>query len=198
MWILWTSVAIILRIYVSLQAKPRFIRKNINCGSSSPSTTDCRNQLQKWILIAGSRGCKAWITIVLQGLSFSNCVALLALYYDTPVSWARRFVDFLGVCSSLALTSSNFSSVSTRRLCFGYCLLRVPLIKFIHQIVNYLCAVNSFIMKFTVKFSPILSHRCHTEMHVALKYTTSWWSTLLANCNKQLMELITAATTNIL
>jgi hypothetical protein len=35
--------------------------KNVNCGSISPSTTDCSNQLQKWTLPAGSRGCKACV-----------------------------------------------------------------------------------------------------------------------------------------
>jgi hypothetical protein len=33
---------------------------------------------------------------------FSSYVAVLALDFDTPVSWARRFSDFLGACSSLA------------------------------------------------------------------------------------------------
>jgi hypothetical protein len=37
----------------------------VNCGLISPSTTDCRKQLQKWTLPAGSRGCKAWISVVL-------------------------------------------------------------------------------------------------------------------------------------
>jgi hypothetical protein len=51
---------------------------------------------------------------------FSSCVALLALDFDSPVSWARRFSDFIGVCSSLAHVSYKFSSVSTRRLCFCF------------------------------------------------------------------------------
>jgi hypothetical protein len=49
-----------------------------------------------------------------RGLSFSNCVAVLALDFDTITSRARCFSDFLGVCSSLSPVSSNFSSVSTR------------------------------------------------------------------------------------
>jgi hypothetical protein len=69
---------------------------------------------------------------------FSNCVAILALDFDTPDSWARHFSDFLGVCSSLTPVSCDFSSVSTRRL-------RVPLFKFIHQILNCFSAGNSFI-----------------------------------------------------
>jgi hypothetical protein len=100
--------------------------KNVNCGSISPSTTDCKNQLQKLTLLAGLRSWEVWITVVLQGLSFSNCVAVLTLGFPTPVSWARSFSDFLGVCSSLAPMSSKFS-VSTRRLCFVSYLLKVSL-----------------------------------------------------------------------
>jgi hypothetical protein len=55
---------------------------------------------------------------------FSNCVAVRTLNFDTPVSWARRFSDFLGACSSLAPTSSNFSSVSSRRLCFCFLFIK--------------------------------------------------------------------------
>jgi hypothetical protein len=91
---------------------------------------------------------------------FSNCVAILALDFDTPVSWARRFSDFLGVCSSLAPVPSNFS-VSTRRL-------RVPFFpKFIHRIMNCLFAGYSFI----TKFSPTLSSRSVFHLSVVQKYT---------------------------
>jgi hypothetical protein len=59
---------------------------------------------------------------------FSNCVAFLALDFDTPVSWARRFSDFLGACSNLAPVSSNFSSVSTQRLCFCFLSITSPVV----------------------------------------------------------------------
>jgi hypothetical protein len=100
--------------------------KDVICGSISPSMTDCRNQLQKWTLLAGSRGFKPWIAVVLYGLSFSDYVAVLALDFDTPVSWTRRFSDFLGVCTSLTPMSSSFSSVSTRRLCFCFMSIKSP------------------------------------------------------------------------
>jgi hypothetical protein len=116
MCILWTPVAIILCIYVSLEVKPHFIKKNVNCGLIS----DWRNQMQKWTLLAGLHSCKAWITVILYGLCLCNCVALLARDFSTPVSWARRFSHFLGVCSSLPPMSSNFSSVSTQHLCFCF------------------------------------------------------------------------------
>jgi hypothetical protein len=35
--------------------------KNISFGSVSFSATDCRNKLQKWTLLTGSRGWKAWM-----------------------------------------------------------------------------------------------------------------------------------------
>jgi hypothetical protein len=51
---------------------------------------------------------------------FSNYIAVLALDFDTPVSWARRFSDFLGVCSILAPVASNFSSGSIQHLRFCF------------------------------------------------------------------------------
>jgi hypothetical protein len=59
-------IIIILRIYVSLQVKPpSSSEKNVSRSSISASTTDCRNELKKWTLLAGSRGCKAWIIVIL-------------------------------------------------------------------------------------------------------------------------------------
>jgi hypothetical protein len=119
MCILWTPVAVILCIYVSLQVKPRFIKKNINCRLISPSTTECRNQLQKWTLLAGSHGCKVCVHYCcfmgseLQQLCCPSCTRL---WHSSLLS----FSDFLGVRSSLAPMSSTFSSVSTRCLCFCF------------------------------------------------------------------------------
>jgi hypothetical protein len=59
---------------------------------------------------------------------FRKCVAVLTLYFDTLISWARRFSDFLGVCSSLAPVPSNFSSVNTRRLCFVFLSIKSPVV----------------------------------------------------------------------
>jgi hypothetical protein len=83
---------------------------------------------------------------------FISCVAVLALDLDTPVSTARRFSDFLGICSSLAPTSSSFSSVRTRSLCFCFLSIKICCSKSINQIMNRLVAENSFITKFTPKF----------------------------------------------
>jgi hypothetical protein len=45
--------------------------------------TSHKNEICQLYLMALKR---AWITIVSSGLSFSNCVAVLALDFDTPVS----------------------------------------------------------------------------------------------------------------
>jgi hypothetical protein len=138
MWLLWTPLVIILRIYVSLQVRPRFIRKEGQLRIDL--TFDDRPK---------------------EGRSFSSCVAVLALHSDTPVSWARRFSDFLGACPGLAPVSSNFL-VSTRRLCF--CFLSV------HQIMNYLSAGNSFI----TKFSLTLSSRSVLHIHSSTIKFPNW------------------------
>jgi hypothetical protein len=104
---------------------------------------------------------------------FSNCVAILALDFDTPVSWARCFSDFLRVCSTLGPTAFNFS-VSTRRLCFCFLPITSPksrYSKFIHQVVNCLSARNSFLVKFTLRFSRTLSSRSLFYMGDIQKYT---------------------------
>jgi hypothetical protein len=57
--------------------------KNVNCWSISPLTTDCRNQLQKWTLLAESRGCKACVDYscsiwsMIQSLCCPPCTRLL-------------------------------------------------------------------------------------------------------------------------
>jgi hypothetical protein len=53
MWVLWTPVATVSRIYISLKLSHLSSEKNVSCGLISPSTIDCRNQLQKWTLLAG-------------------------------------------------------------------------------------------------------------------------------------------------
>jgi hypothetical protein len=178
MWILWTLVAIIFVFTYLCKWNHASSEKNVNCGSISPSTIDCRNKLQKWTLLVGSSSYKAWITVILYGLSSSNCVSVAALDFVTPVPSARVLRDFLSVCTSLANMSSNFFSASAWHLCFFLVYWQSCCSEFIHQIVNCLFAGISLIIKFTSKFLPILSsrfhisHGCHTEIHIALKYTT--------------------------
>jgi ABC-type cobalamin transport system permease subunit len=59
---------------------------------------------------------------------FSNCVAVLALDFDTPVSWATCFSDFLDVLSSLSHMSSNFSLISTQPLYFCFLSITSPIV----------------------------------------------------------------------
>jgi hypothetical protein len=128
MWILWNPVAIILRVYASLQMKPRLIRKECQLRIN-PIFNDrlykptAKMNPASWISrLQDMRG------LLLCGLSFSNFVALLALGFDTPVALTKLFSDFLGVCSSLAPTSSNFSSVNTRHLCSCFLYINSPVV----------------------------------------------------------------------
>jgi hypothetical protein len=130
--------------------------------------TSCKINSASWIARLQS------VHGLLLFYSFSNCVAVLALDFNTPVFWAKRFSDFLGACSSLA-PMSNFSSVSTRRLCFCFLPIKESRCSnFFHQIVNCLCSGNSFITKLTLKFSPTLSSRSVFHMGGIRKYTLLW------------------------
>jgi hypothetical protein len=115
---------------------------------------------------------------------FSNCVAIVALDFNTPVSWVRRFSDLLGVCSSLApyVTQLLLSEHSTLIFLFlEYYESRCS--KFIHQIMNCLSAGNSFVTKFTSKCSPTLSSRCVFHIGVIQKYNGEPCpATLLTKC----------------
>jgi hypothetical protein len=123
---------------------------------------------------------------------FGNCVAVLALHFDTPVSWARRFSDFLHVCSCLAPMSCNFS-VSTRCLCFCFLSIKSPIVLSLFAklwIVWLLETLSSrnLLQIFADTFKQIrASHSCHTETHVALNCTAPWRTKLLANCNWEQM-----------
>jgi hypothetical protein len=100
---------------------------NVNCGLTSSLMTDCRNQLWKWTLLAGSRSCKTcvyyccFIGSKLQRLGRPSCTRL------RHSSFFRHSGGFLCVCSRLAPMSSNFSSVSTQHLCFCFLTVKSPI-----------------------------------------------------------------------
>jgi hypothetical protein len=97
--------------------------------------------------------------------------ALLALDFDTPVSWARRFSDFLGVCSSLARIWSNFSSVSTWRLCFVFVSIKNPVVLNLFTKLWIVCLLGTLSpRKFTSKFSRTLTSRSVFHVGVIQKY----------------------------
>jgi hypothetical protein len=160
--------------------------------------TYCRNQLQKWTLLAGLHDYKmcmnycCFIGSKLQQLCCPSCTI-----FDNPLSWARHFSDFLDVYSSLTPMSSTFPQQALGPYVFVSCLLRFPLI-LVYSPNCELSDGNSFIMKFTLKCSPTLSIRSvfhvgvRTEIHVAPKYTThdATHCSIIVTENKWLMELI--------
>jgi hypothetical protein len=112
----------------------------------------------------------------------SSCVVALALDFDTAISWARRFSDFLGVCSSLAPMSSNFSSVTTRRLCFVFVSIKSPVVLSLFTKLWIVCWVlfhhEIYVKIFADTLQQIrISCRCHTEIRVVLKYRDTWLGT---------------------
>jgi hypothetical protein len=132
---------------------------------------------------------------------FSNCVTILALDFNTPVSWARRFHGFLAVCSSLAPMSSNFSSVSTRSLCFSFLPIRSPVVLSLFTKLWIVCLIGTLSSQ---------NLRRNFRRHFLVDPYFTWVSyrntrcskayrTMVPHCslketeNKQLMELITAA-----
>jgi hypothetical protein len=181
-----TRVAIILHIYVSLQVKLPFIEKNANCGSISPSTTDCKNQLQKWTLLTGSRGCKAcvdccyFIGSKLQQLRCPSSTRLCSL-----VSWARRISDFESVCSSLDIMSSNFSSLSTRRLCFCFLSIGSPVVLSLFTKLWIVCLMrtpSSRNLRRQFIADPYFTYVSYRNISCSKVYRT-WRTTLLTDCN---------------
>jgi hypothetical protein len=101
---------------------------------------------------------------------FSNCVAVLALNVDTSVSWARRFTDFLGVCSSLAHMAYNVSLGKNLTLMFLFLVYEEFRSKFIRQIMKCLSAGKFFVTNCASKFSS----RSVFHVRVIQKYTLPW------------------------
>jgi hypothetical protein len=126
-----------------------------------------------------------WTESKFQQLCYPSCTTLWH-----SVSWAKHFSDFLSVCSSLAPMSFNFSSVSILHLRF--CLLSIKshadLSLFMKlSIVCLLGTLSSRNLRQNFQWHVLadhISHRSHTEIHTALKYTAPWQNTLLANCNQ--------------
>jgi hypothetical protein len=83
-----------------------------NCGSNVPLFTDWINQLQKFIVVAGSLGFSECTCVILYGQSIRNFVAVLADETEALPCWASFATDFIGKCSSLVPVLSGFSAVS--------------------------------------------------------------------------------------
>jgi hypothetical protein len=122
-------------------------------------------------------------------------------FFDTPLSWARHFTNFLRVCSSLAPVSSHFSSVSIRRWCFCSLSIRssVDLSLFTKLRIVWMLGTfyhNIYVEIFNDTFeqtriSRTLSYR-NTLCSKAAHHDGTHCS-LTVTKNKRLMGLITAA-----
>jgi hypothetical protein len=96
--------------------EPRLVETEIRRGPIvSPSWTDWRFKLQKYVLIVVSHGC---ITIImLNGFSFTAFVAVGSEGFETLVSCGRLLRDFWVECSSLTQISFHYPSVG---IALGY------------------------------------------------------------------------------
>jgi hypothetical protein len=121
----------------------------VSCRSISSAVTHCRKQLQKWTLLAGSRSCKAWITVILYDLSCSSCVALLHSTVTLQSLWSRHWA--LGTYSLV------------------FCLLRVSLIE-VHSNCELFVCWELFHPKFLL---PLYS-RIVFDISVLQKYLLLW------------------------
>jgi hypothetical protein len=87
---------------------------------------------------------------------------------------------------------SNFSSVNTQCLCFCFLSIKNPVVLSLLTKLWIVCWQffhhETYVEIFAYTFQQIhSSHSCHTEIHVALKYTEPWHTTLLTNCNWEQM-----------
>jgi hypothetical protein len=126
--------------------------RTVNCRSISPSMADCRNQLQRWTLLARSSGCKECVDyccLIGSRLQQLCCRSCIRLWHSSLLSYMFHWF------SRCMFKSGSYINCS----------------KFIHQIVNCLYAVNYFITKFTSKFSPTLSSISAFHTGVMQKYT---------------------------
>jgi hypothetical protein len=84
-----------------------------------------------------------------------------------PVSCARCLNDFCCMCSNLALISSRFSSISTRRFINRFLVHKLPSgPDFLYKFMDVCCAWKSDPGKSMTKFSPTLSRG--TIFHIRL------------------------------
>jgi hypothetical protein len=129
---------------------------------------------------------------------FSNCVAVLALDFDTPVSWAIRFRDFLGVCSSLVPKSSNFSLVNTRSLCFCFLSITNPVVLSLFTKLRIVCLLRTlssrnFRLHFpTDPYFTWVTYR-NTRCFKVYPHLYAPHCSITVTENKWLMDLITTA-----
>jgi hypothetical protein len=96
-----------------------------------------------------------------------------ALDFDTPVSWARRSSDFVGICSSLVPMSSNFS-VSTEHFVFFFLSSKSPFVLSVFTqlwIVCLLGTLSSWNFHWHFLADQYFTWVIYREIHVALQYS---------------------------
>jgi hypothetical protein len=138
-------------------------------GMSLPSLAGYNNHVQKFILIAGSRGYKTWTTVAIYHRRLSSFVAIASDYFEMPISCATSGSDFCGVCSNLAPVSYSFTLWSTRCFVVGFLARSDPvdltlLITF--QMYLMLRAVFSKHLRRNFQLN-YTSHTIRTENHAA-------------------------------
>jgi hypothetical protein len=132
----------------------------------------------------------SWIAR-LQGMDYCCFIgSKLALDFDTLVSWATRFSDFLGVCSYLAAMSSNFSLVSTRRLWFCFLSIKNPIVLSLFIKLWIVCLLGTLSSRNYVQFfrrhflaDPHFTWVSYRNTGCSIKYIAPWRITLRNNCN---------------
>jgi hypothetical protein len=87
----------------------------------------------------------------------------------------------------------NFSPVTTRCLCFCFFSMKSPVVLSLLTKLWIVCLLGTLSLEIYVEiFADTLwqiriSRRRHTQIHVALKYTAPWRTTLCTNCNCEQM-----------
>jgi hypothetical protein len=120
------------------------------------------------------------------GLRFSNCVAVLTLDFDTPVSW--RFSNCVAVLTldfdtpvswpSLAPMSSNFPSASTRCLCFCFLSIESPVVLSLFTklwiVYSELFHQAIYVEIFADSFQQIrIAHTCSSKVYCTMTHHTA-------------------------
>jgi hypothetical protein len=155
-----TTHMIVLPLWSVWRILPVLVRKNVKWGSSSPSWTDCKNQLQKFIMLGGSRGCKSLTTVTLYSRSLNSFVTKAADDLKMPASCASCLSDFCSLYSNLDPILSSFSLVSTQCFLARFLSRSVPVdLTLFSKIMHAFYAWTYVPRKFITKFSPTLSSR---------------------------------------
>jgi hypothetical protein len=168
--------------------------KNGNCGSISPSTTDRRNQLQKWTLLTGLRDSKApvdcfcFIGPKLHQLRCPSCTILL------HSSLLSETFQWFSTCMFKVWPpmSSNFS-VSTWLLYFCFLSIKSPVVLSLFTKLWIVCLLGTLSsrnfgrnLRGHFLADPYFTWVSYRNTRCSEVYRT-WRTTLLTDCNWEQM-----------